>query len=308
MQARVLWRLVARLERTPRPIFVGVVALLIVLVTLADWFSGAQVAASQTYLLPISLAGWCRGRRAAISSAAVSALAWLCVDFGTAETFVTVHEAINATVLFVTYSLFGQLIARLRQQIDRDHHLAHTDALTGIHNRRAFWNAAGRELERCRRYHVPFAIAYLDVDAFKTVNDRFGHQRGDELLRTIATRLRDGLREIDMVARLGGDEFAVLLPATDAQGAGAVTTRLLTELRAMPERQQFGIDFSLGCVSVIDPPGDVDSLVARADALMYEMKNRGPGQIQHEVVRHDTTDLSPAVASPARRHRRRIAE
>jgi diguanylate cyclase (GGDEF)-like protein len=307
MPNRGLWRLVARLERLPDPAFAALCLLLIVLVTLVDWFGGAEIAATQAYLLPISLAGWCRGRRVAIATSAISALTWLGISAATSELFVTVQETVNATVLFLTYALFGQLIAQLRRQINREHRLAHTDALTEIHNRRAFWAAATREIERCRRYRTPFALAYLDVDAFKSVNDRFGHQRGDDLLRAIADLLRVELREIDMVARLGGDEFAVLLPGADAAGTTGAAARLLAALRAMPERRTLGIDFSLGCVTVLDPPADVDSLVASADALMYEMKHSGPGQVRHEVLRAQAeTPSSTALLS--RRRRRRHAE
>jgi len=107
--------------------------------------------------------------------------------------------------------------------------LASLDGLTGALNRTAFETVLRRELLRARRYGTPLAVAYLDVDHLKRLNDRFGHARGDELLRQIARRVGGALRQSDVVARYGGDEFAVLLPQADAVDA----VRRIDAIRAL---------------------------------------------------------------------------
>jgi diguanylate cyclase (GGDEF)-like protein len=258
----------------------------IVVVGAADWFGGAEVALSLVYLVPIAMVAWSQGRTAAAAAAWLAAGAWLVVDLHSHwDELVTALEVINALVLLTVFHLFGQLLATLRDRLDREWMHGHTDPLTGLHNRRAFWSACSRELERCRRFGEPFTLAYLDVDRFKGVNDRHGHAAGDQLLRGIATELGRDLRQLDMVARLGGDEFAVLLPGTHAFGANKVLTRLRERLHAADWRRVFDVDFSLGCLTVEAAPVDVDAVVQRADQLMYEMKRAGSGRMRHEVLR-----------------------
>ncbi len=270
--------------------------LLIALVATADWFSAAEVAASLGYLIPISVAAWCHGRRVAAAVAISCAATWLWVDVQTRWDQIVTHiEVVNLTVLFVVFVVFGVLLGNLRHQLERHLHLAHTDSLTGIPNRRSFWNAARRELERCRRHGLPFTVAYLDLDGFKGVNDRFGHRRGDELLRQVAQALPRSLRTLDMAARVGGDEFALLLPGTDEQGARAVLERLTAELGQLHGARALGVGFSIGGITVLTAPETVDAVMARADALMYEMKRSGAGQLRHEAM-----GVAAAPAGPPR--------
>lgn len=272
------------------------------LVTTADWWSHAEVAASLAYLVPIAVVAWARGRLAAAVMAGTCAGAWLTVDVMThGDLAASATEIANFLVLLVAFLLTGQVLARLRGRLERERWLARTDPLTGIHNRRAFWNATKRELERCRRFAEPFSVAYLDIDGFKGVNDRFGHAAGDQLLRRIASLLQQELRQLDMVARLGGDEFALLLPGTNVFGASTVLTRLRDLLRSAPWRSQYAIDCSIGCVTVLVAPADVDAVVARADQLMYSMKRTGRGELRHEVLREGDLERPPTTHHGKRR-------
>ncbi len=269
----------------PSWLMTSLVAACVVLFTLADLYSTAEVATSLGYMLPISLAAWCLGRIPAAVTATSCALLWLGVDIRVqGSNLHTTNELINLTVLFVAFMLFGQLLAALRLRLDQEHQLAHTDSLTTLHNRRAFRSAAERELERCRRYGDPFTIAYLDLDNFKSVNDRYGHGRGDELLRLVANSLRKGLRRLDMAARLGGDEFALLLPGTEELGAVLALNRLLRSLHGLRAARSLGVGFSVGCITVLEAPDSVDALIARADQLMYETKGSHRGSVRHEVL------------------------
>jgi len=185
--------------------------------------------------------------------------------------------------LFV-FAFFGLILARLREHLAREHQLASTDPLTGVGNRRAFWDIAEREMLRCRRFGLPFSIAYLDVDGFKSVNDRLGHRHGDDLLMAIARTLAANVRAVDFVARIGGDEFALLLPGTGADGARTVIAKLSECLAGAEWNNAFQVRFSIGGVTVEDPATDIDTVIARADAVMYAVKKGGKDGQQHEIL------------------------
>jgi len=127
----------------------------------------------------------------------------------------------------------GLLIATLRRSLTRERELSRTDPLTALSNSRAFYEEARRLLALCRRQHRPITVAYIDVDNFKAVNDRLGHQAGDELLKGIALQVRASIRPSDLSARLGGDEFAILLPELSQRDAGLTLERLRASLAAM---------------------------------------------------------------------------
>ena len=280
-------------------------AALLVGVATLDWLSSAEIAASLGYLLPISMAAWGISRVGAAVFGLASAAVWLGVDLATRAAELTAAlELVNLVVLTVAFQLFGQLLATLREQLDHERRLARTDPLTDVHNRRAFWSATAREVARGRRQGTPFSLAYIDVDGFKGVNDRFGHHAGDELLRRIALALQEDLRELDMVARLGGDEFVILLPGADDAGAGRVISRLQKRLNKAAWRQSFAIDFSIGVLTVLDAPPNVEDIVARADALMYQVKKSGRGLVLFDALRAGdqlpVTDITPTGPTSSR--------
>jgi diguanylate cyclase (GGDEF)-like protein len=109
--------------------------------------------------------------------------------------------------------------------------LSVTDGLTGLYNRRHFEERLAEEFRRSQRYSDPVSLIMLDLDHFKDVNDRFGHQFGDRVLRETATLLDDSIRDPDICARYGGEEFAIILPKTHLQGALAVAERIFRQLR-----------------------------------------------------------------------------
>jgi diguanylate cyclase (GGDEF)-like protein len=163
-----------------------------------------------------------------------------------------------------------------------------TDPLTGLFNRRYFEYSLGLELERSRRHGGSLALAFLDLDHFKRVNDRYGHGAGDEVLGAVSQLLRDRLRRLDVCARWGGEEFAAIMPSTDAAGAMVVSQRLLRALRAHEgllatplEAGQGGpetirLTASIGVAVRVGSDGDsAADLVRRADAALYRAKNLG---------------------------------
>lgn len=170
------------------------------------------------------------------------------------------------------------------QLFARVHELATRDPLTGAYNRRHFFDLAATELERSSRYQHPVSLLMLDADYFKQINDRYGHLIGDMVLRAIAARCKECLREVDVVARYGGEEFLVLLPETRLAAALQAAHRLLDTIRGAPVLTEAGpvpISVSVGVASY-DPDqlGSVDQLLDRVDRALYEAKRAGRGMIR----------------------------
>lgn len=152
--------------------------------------------------------------------------------------------------------------------------LATTDRLTGLGNRLAFEAAMKRETERMLRHSVPLCMLLLDIDHFKTVNDRFGHQAGDSVLVETGACLRDELRSIDSIARWGGEEFAVLLPHCDLPHAMEVAERLRTAVAQRPFERVGRITVSIG-VTRFTPGESGDTVLRRVDEALYASKQGG---------------------------------
>src|ERR687891_1857644 len=178
--------------------------------------------------------------------------------------------------------------ARLHRLVERQ---ASTDGLTELPNRRHFEEALEGEITRAERFGGGIALILADLDDFKQVNDRHGHQAGDDVLRTFASILRATVREIDLPARYGGEEFAVLLPQTDIEGANRLAERLRRELASRPMSTLPGslvaITASFG-VAAFPEAATPAALFAAADDALYRAKRRG----KNCVVNADT---SPTV-------------
>ena len=193
--------------------------------------------------------------------------------------FVTTVLLISIVVFF-----FRQLVRKLseaRQQLET---LATTDSLTGLFNRRQILERFEEECERAQRGGVGLSCLMLDVDHFKRVNDTFGHQKGDEVLKMIATQTRHALRAYDVVGRYGGEEFIALLPGTDLETACVVAERLrlaiqTTVVLQTPAGQPHPTTVSLGLTPWRS--GDtVDALIQRADEALYRAKAAGKNRIE----------------------------
>jgi diguanylate cyclase (GGDEF)-like protein len=153
--------------------------------------------------------------------------------------------------------------------------LAITDALTGMRNRRFFYEIIGRELQRHRRYGTPLSIVFIDIDKFKAINDTLGHETGDRVLKEVATFLLRHIREADYVFRWGGDEFLVLISCNEAEACrrGAALQDAFAkspQLETLPS----GVALSIGCVEVPEETEDIMPHVQLADERMYQDKNR----------------------------------
>jgi len=160
--------------------------------------------------------------------------------------------------------------------------LATTDGLTQSSNRRHFFDCAHREFEQARKQGEPLAFLLLDIDDFKVINDTYGHQVGDSVLRRIAESGRGSLRRADVFGRIGGEEFAAVFPGCAPDMAMQVAERLHREIQRLSfchDDQTFGITISQGLTSLTAEDENIDALFARADAAMYEAKRQGKNRI-----------------------------
>lgn len=206
------------LVRMTRPLWLAACALLVLLIGLADYITGSEISFSIFSLLPVSLVAWFVSIRAGILFALASAASWLLADLLAGH--IHSHPAIpfwNMSVRLGFSLIVLGTLSRLKAAYEREKELSGIDPLTGVPNGRAFLEAARAEIDRVRRYGHPFTIAYIDLDSFKEVNDRFGHSTGDSLLRTVADAFRNNVRATDIVARLGGTSSPSLFRRRDAK-------------------------------------------------------------------------------------------
>lgn len=173
------------------------------------------------------------------------------------------------------------LLTRLEhEKLDREHtaitRQALQDPLTGLNNRRALDDRLDTLLESAEAH--PLAVALLDLDGFKEVNDRSSHAQGDEVLRVVASTLRDTLRTDDFLARYGGDEFVVLLPGATLSSAESALGRAVDAVSRLPAELSRGVTLSIGVVP-IRPHDSGPQVLARADAAMYEAKRMGGNRV-----------------------------
>ncbi|WP_369600454.1 GGDEF domain-containing protein [Hahella sp. SMD15-11] len=159
---------------------------------------------------------------------------------------------------------------------DLEHLCSQFDPLTQLPNRQLLDKVIAREMNRAGRHGVPLSLVMMDLDHFKSVNDTWGHEAGDRVLKTVARVLRESLRDYDIAGRFGGEEFLILLPETPASRAEALMQRLRRKLAALtwPELDQRRVTASFGVAQY--EPGDLPAdLIRRADEAMYEAKSCG---------------------------------
>lgn len=164
-------------------------------------------------------------------------------------------------------------------------YLAAVDPLTKCFNRRYFMNAAEGEIARMKRHSTELTVAIIDIDRFKMVNDRFGHEAGDRALATVAEICEHSLRREDTLGRLGGEEFGILLPATDQQGANEVLQRLKSRIShqvSLVAGESVSLTVSIGMTDVSEDDDSFDQALRRADKALYTAKKLGRNRIVYE--------------------------
>jgi diguanylate cyclase (GGDEF)-like protein len=231
------------------------------------------------FLFAVIAAAWYGTFATGMAAALFATAAWFVTDWWLTGAVATGKLMFNEAMRLGVFVLAVLLTWRLKTALARESVLARADPLTGLPNRRAFFELGAAEIERARRYRRPISALFFDIDDFKRVNDRFGHEQGDALLRAVARALRAETRAADVCGRLGGDEFAMLLPETDAPAARAFAATLRERLLEAARQCGWPVTFSIGAATFRTPPADVGQLIAHADALMYTVKQRGKDSV-----------------------------
>ncbi len=271
-----LWRSVGR---------AAVVLLTTGAMGLVDYITGTEVRVLPLYFLPVGFAAWSFGRLGGVTAAALSALAW-----AASNALAGLHYStpgvwyVNTAVQFVAFAVVAVLIAAVRSGEARQANLARVDPLTGLLNRRALYEVGARITGRCRRVGTPVAVAFVDLDHFKAINDSAGHEAGDRLLREVADRLVGAVRPSDLVARLGGDEFVLLMPDLQAKDADAALERVRAAVATVLTPAGEPVTVSIGAAGFAAPPDHLDGMIARADEVLYRAKREGRNRALFEQV------------------------
>jgi diguanylate cyclase (GGDEF)-like protein len=168
----------------------------------------------------------------------------------------------------------------LRFAFEHEQHMARTDTLTRINNRRNLFELAEHEFEVAKRYQQPLSIIMFDLDHFKNINDTYGHSVGDNMLERVAQVTHAQLRDVDIIGRYGGEEFVIVLPVTNAQKARLLSQRILESVSAIRLHTDHGtasVTLSIGIAETIHTPQDesVENVIRRADEAMYAAKQAG---------------------------------
>jgi len=261
----------------------GILATGAVLAGLVAWLhfiSGLAYDFHLLFILPVLFVAWFAGAVAGCVMSFLSVLLWYWADRLLLGAQVGLFALLFNKAMRLTIFLTGVwLLHQLRTVLERESRLAREDALTGLPSRRELYRQGRSALALAHRQNAPFTAVFIDLDHFKEVNDTLGHETGDQLLKAVSAALRAHLRSSDIAGRLGGDEFALILPGMDCDSAARYIEELRRRLSSLMQQGDWPVTFSIGVASYRRAPDNFDRLLARADALMYEVKNSGRDDI-----------------------------
>jgi diguanylate cyclase (GGDEF)-like protein len=259
-------------------------------ITWVVWFTGKlQSPLLNAYLLAVITSSLTLGKRTTLAEVALIAACYMLLGGGTSLEKVTSLAfagglaAQLAPVILVAY-ITTMFSADIRYGLARAKLLSETDELTGLFNPRGFAIAANRLFAQTARYGRPASVLMIDSDNLKGVNDHYGHDAGNRLLRQIANAVHAQLRYTDVSARYGGDEFIVLLPETPLKGALDVAERIRGAVLGVPlENAGASVvcSVSIGVACFPEDGRTLDALAARADRALYQAKHLGRNRVEH---------------------------
>jgi len=236
------------------------------------------------YLVPVIMATWFLSTAWGVFIALLGILSWLASDLISTPRYTSLFiPVLNQSLTFIGFLFIVYILSRLRHGMSRERELATHDHLTGIFNRRAFYERAHAEIERTRRFNRPLSVAYLDLDNFKDINDLQGHFTGDRLLCVIAMIIRTHIRSVDVFARIGGDEFVILFPETGGGPVQSVAEKIQAQVEKGMKANGWQVTVSIGVVTFERPPVNVDEILRLSDMVMYKAKHRGKNCIMYET-------------------------
>jgi diguanylate cyclase (GGDEF)-like protein len=237
-------------------------------------------------VLPILLM-FLLGRRIGLALSLISLLGALIIAlgrFGLPENADQMAYAANLVIAAVAILVLSYVYERAREKAESNlHYLAVTDSLTGLPNRTQLYDNFSGLKAMALRLKTPLSLMLIDLDHFKQVNDRHGHDAGDRVLREVADLLRRRLRKSDQVYRMGGEEFLILMPDTSLEQATRLAEQLRTRFEAMAvsfQEQSIALTTSIGITAMTGPEENFDTLLRRADQNMYWCKDNGRNRVR----------------------------
>ncbi len=254
--------------------------LLVPVISFAEIFTERKFGLSLFYFLSIFMVTRSAGTFAGLAAAFAGTGMWLWTDLQFDD--FSSHPWVFTANALVRFYFFGSVIGILRS-LEKERKFARRDCLTGLANRKAFFELATVELSRARRYNRPVSFAYMDCDRFKKINDKHGHHTGNKLLKTFAETLQSNIRSTDIAVRLGGDEFGLLMPEADYESARLAMARIQKILHGAMEENGWPTTVSVGVITCLGMPASVDKMIQMADNLMYAAKKSKRITPKHEV-------------------------
>ncbi len=276
------------LHRKSRRLLIALCVLMYAMTTILKYLAGPEAIFSAIYLIPVSFATWYLSGFAGIALAGASAASMLTLNLVYRAAFR--HGATpywnaamdSAVFLFAVFTL-----CEVKTLLAREHELSREDFLTGIANRRGLVEALEQETGRARRFNRPLTLVYIDIDDFKKINDRYGHEAGDGSLCTLARLLATSIRKTDLTARLGGDEFVLMLPETDTDHALRIVHKLHAALQSSIAEHEYPVTFSIGGITFTNSPPSPEKMLALADRAMYAAKQAGKNRFVQQAYDGD---------------------
>lgn len=257
------------------------VTLVLFLLFLVDYYTGYEISFSIFYLIPVTLAVLFHGRNLGIAVSVFSALAWITAEILAGAHYSSILVPIWNSLTRLGYFAFHVLlISSLLKSLEKIHRISVHDPLTDVANWRYFENNANSAIKKAVKERSEIALAYFDIDNFKSVNDTFGHNVGDQILVEITRTVREVLPVADSLARLGGDEFAILLPDTDYAAAKELLEKVMVQVRQRMMQQKWNVTLSMGAMVFSVLPSTIGPMLKNVDDLMYEVKSSGKNSLK----------------------------
>jgi diguanylate cyclase (GGDEF)-like protein len=268
-----------------RKIFVLISALILTaIIGYVDVLTGQEILLTIFYLIPVAITVWYVSLNAGIPMALLNGAVWYYAQIKSGA--VRSHALLlywETFILTAFLLIVAILLGIMKDLLKKEREMARTDYLTGLANRRYFFEIVESEISRDDRKESTFTIAYIDADNFKNVNDTMGHHTGDKVLKAVSTIMKKNIRKMDTAARLGGDEFAILLPEAGSLDVKNVIEKIRFSLLDDMKKNAYPVTFSVGVVVFKQYPGTADNAIKMADALMYDVKKEGKNNLKFSV-------------------------
>ncbi|KAB2688447.1 diguanylate cyclase domain-containing protein [Brucella tritici] len=274
----------------------------------ALYWTGLHIA--PLYMVPVALVSWRLGLRAGITVALTAAATSLTICLacgGPAKA----SALSNLVLQLLTLPVLAAIVASFRCSFDREHFLARRDGTTGAYNRVAFEQIAEQMILKASSKRARLLLIFFDLDGFKIINDRYGHEAGDRVLESLGAAAGSELPLGACFGRMGGDEFAILIPLEPHEDASHVTEHLHQRLSSALSQTIHGATCSMG--AVIIPPGlnlPLKDIMRRADRVMYAVKRSSKNGVQFAALSHglEQDELPLFAGTRAAADRQRLSE